>query len=243
MYTERPTTHSFVSQAINAVWVSEMKVNEKAFILPDGTSDIIIKANAAGAEIFLCGVMTKAAELHTVENKKYWGLRFNPGYSSLFLNFGEVNNQLVEINNLFTEKNHITDLMADPMGNSDLIEKLVLKQILGRNVENELRKKSRIVTEYSKIEFGEIDSFSQQLGISRRQFGRNFKNYFGYDPRYFTKMKKFNKFIDVAKSQSSKPLAELALECGFYDQSDLTHTVKEVSGLTPKMLMSQLYNT
>ena len=100
-----------------------------------------------------------------------------------------------------------------------------------------------MITEYSKVQFGDVEIHSQKLGLSRRQFSRNFKSHFGYDPRYFSKIKKFNRFVELLREKQDSSLSELALECGLYDQSDLCHLVKDISGLTPQDLMSQLYKT
>lgn len=243
MYSEKSINHHFLKDSTNAIWLSRMTAQDSAFIFPDGTSDIIIKATSTGAKIYLCGVMTEAVQMTTTETKDYWALRFNPGYMSLFFNFENTQNQLIEMDQLFAEKSQIEDLMEDPLKNSNRIETLVTHHLLKSIDETEFKNKAKLIQQYSKVQYGSVDLFSRELGISRRHFSRNFRKYFGYDPRYFSKIKRFNRFIERTQNHKTQSLSDLALECGFYDQSDLNHTVKEVSGLSPKALMSQMYNT
>ncbi len=243
MYLEKKIGHHVLKDSVNAIWLSRMTAQDSTFVLPDGTSDIIIKATSSGTKIFLCGVMTETAQMTTTETKEYWALRFNPGYMSLFFKFDNIQNQLIEIDQLFSERLEIEDLMQDPIANSNRIETLVTNQLLKSIDEAEFKNKTKLIQQYSQVQFGRVDLFSKELGVSRRHFSRNFRKYFGYDPRYFSKIKRFNKFLEYTQNHKTQSLSNVALECGFYDQSDLNHTVKEVSGLSPKALMSQLYNT
>ncbi len=243
MYFEKATKTSHLKDLVETTWQSQLNAGDSAFVVPDGTCDIIIKANSSGASIFLCGVMTQPAHFHYDENKKYFGIRFKPGFSSLLFKFGDIKNQLIQLDETFSKKNQIEDLMQKPIENHFHIEDLIFDQLLKQVDEIDLREKIKIVSEYSKIQYGEVNAFANKLNISRRQFSANFKKYFGYDPRYFSKIKKFNEFLKRVSYNRNASLSELAIDCGFYDQSDLSHTIKEISGLTPKDLISQVYNT
>ncbi len=243
MYFEKATKFSHLKNLVETTWQSQMNAGDSAFVVPDGTSDIIIKANSSGASIFLCGVMTQPAHFHYDENKKYFGIRFKPGISSLFFNVADKKNQLIKLDKFFTKKNQIEDLMQNPIENHFHIEALIFEQLLKEVDEADLREKIKIIAEYSKIQYGDVNAYANRMNISRRKFSANFKKYYGYDPRYFSKIKKFNAFLKQVSNNRKASLSELAIDCGFYDQSDLCHTIKEISGLTPRDLISQVYNT
>ncbi len=243
MYFEKTTKFPLLKDSVEAIWQSQMNAGDSAFVVPDGTSDIIIKVNSSSANIFLCGVMTRPACFHYEENQKYFGIRFRPGISSFFFNSTFENNQIIQLNDYFSSKNEIEDLMQNPIENHFYIEELIFKQLLKGVNEADLREKIKIVSEYSKVQYGDVNAFANRMNISRRQFSTNFKKHFGYDPRYFSKIKKFNLFLKQVSNNRMASLSELAIDCGFYDQSDLNHTIKEISGQTPKDLISQVYNT
>lgn len=133
--------------------------------------------------------------------------------------------------------------MSDQSKNFFKIEKLIFDELLKMIDEDEFRRKIQALNEYSKFQYGEVSVLAERMGISRRQYCNRFKQYFGYDPRFFLKLKKINDFLKNASLKMNSSLSELAQDSGFYDQSDLSHAVKEISGLTPKQLISQVYNT
>lgn len=223
MYSEHAIANPILKNSVDTVWQSQMAKGDSIFVVPDGTCDVIIKANSSKANIFLCDVMTETALIKSEENSKYFGLRFKPGCSSLFFNLKETQNQLIDINNLFHEKSFIEDLMENPTSNRKQIEDLIVEQLLKKVNQTDLKKKQVLIDQYSKIQYGQVDEFSKSLGLSRKRFSRHFKNYFGYDPRYFSKIKKFNQFVKVISEQPKSSLVDVAM--------------------TPKELMSQVYNT
>ena len=243
MYFEKPTNFKILHNLIETTWQSQMKVGDSAFIVPDGTSDLIIKANDSSAGIFLCGVMTRPSRIQYDKNIKYFGIRFKPGVLGLFFNLGDINNQLLQVDSLFSNKNQIADFMQNPIENHHRIESLILEQMVKRVDETDLKVSRKKVHEYSQVQYGDVNFFANKMNLSRRQFSANFKKMYGYDPRYFSKIKKFNAFLKCASINHSASLSELAHLSGFYDQSDLCHTIKDISGLTPRDLISQVYNT
>jgi len=243
MYFEKASRFSPLKDLVETTWQSQIKAEDSAMVMPDGTSDIIIKATSSGANIFLCGVMTKPAHFQYNENRNYFGIRFKPGFLSLFFKFGDIRNQLIQLDESFHKKNQIKDLMQAPIENHSQIEDLIFEQLMKRIDLTEFKEKIKIISEYSKVQYGEVNAFANGLNISRRQFSTNFKKYFGYDPRYYSKIKKFNAFLKRVSDNRNISLSDIAIDCGFYDQSDLSHTIKEISGLTPKDIISQVYNT
>ena len=243
MYFEKATKTSLLKDLVETTWQSQMNAGDSAFVVPDGTSDIIIKANSSGASIFLCGVMTQPAHFHYDENKKYFGIRFKPGFSSLLFKFGDIKNQLIQLDETFSKKNQIEDLMEAQTDNHFKIEDLLCAELLKNVNESAFKEETKRIFEYSKVQYGDVNKFANSLNISRRQFSTNFKKYFGYDPRYYSKIKKFNHFLKLVLKNRNAPLSELAIDSGFYDQADLCHAIKEISGLTPKDLISQVYNS
>ena len=107
MYFERHTKISPFNSVIQTTWQSQLNMGDSTIVLPDGTCDVIIKSNSSGASIFLCGVMTRPTSILSTENKKYFGVRFKPGFASLFFNFGDTRNHLIQLDRFFLNKNQI----------------------------------------------------------------------------------------------------------------------------------------
>jgi AraC-like DNA-binding protein len=244
MYSQRPTTINLLEKSIEAIWHSKVTQGDTSLIVPDGASDIIIKSSQNRIQTVYCGAMTKAASIEADEDINYWAIRFNAGHASLFFDFdmSESLDSLIEIENAFESKDQISEYMTDPEKNSKLIEAEISRFLRKRMATIGYEKKIKQLQYFSDVSFGSISEKARQLGVTRRHFGRIFKNYFGYSPREYSRIKQFNNLTSKARLNEFESLADLAVQSGYYDQSDMTKAVKELCNLTPSGLMSQLYN-
>jgi AraC-like DNA-binding protein len=73
----------------------------------------------------------------------------------------------------------------------------------------------------------------RRLGVGERQLRRRCVAAFGYPVSTLRRIVRFQRFMDAIATGVSTELASLAHQLGYSDQSDLTHQVREYSGLTP----------
>ena len=78
-----------------------------------------------------------------------------------------------------------------------------------------------------------IPSLVNDFNLSRRQFERKFKEYSGFSPKEFFKIVRFKNAMKES-ARGEKSLAQIAIECGYYDQSHFTHEFKKYSGYSPR---------
>jgi len=94
-----------------------------------------------------------------------------------------------------------------------------------------VRKTLEYLMEHCTDEFN-LDRIAQASGLSKYHLDRVFKQSTGLSPsRYVTNLR-----LDKAKrllADSTMPIAEIALELGFCDQSHFTHVFKRFTGATP----------
>jgi AraC-like DNA-binding protein len=78
-----------------------------------------------------------------------------------------------------------------------------------------------------------IPSFADDCNLSRRQFERKFVEFAGLTPKDFFNV---NRFKNVLRQidQRRKPLAQIAIDAGYYDQSHFTNEFKKFSGYSPR---------
>jgi AraC-like DNA-binding protein len=244
MYNERKTSLQLLTTSNQAIWHSSLSSKNKMLILPDSATDIIIKKKPFGIDIVFCGTLTKAKLIESEEKIDYWGFRFKPGHGSQFFNFTmeETLDQLIEISQHF-EKNKIEDLMEFPEINSLKIEQEISRFLFKKINSSQYQENIKKINHLAEISFGDVSKYANQEKISRRQLSRIFKNFFGYSARDLSQTRKLNQFIKLSEQKSTVSLSELALASGYYDQADMSKSIKSLCGLTPKELMSQLYNT
>lgn len=74
------------------------------------------------------------------------------------------------------------------------------------------------------------------FNFSTRQFDRKFKEYAGFSPKTYLRLIRLQEAIQ--QYGSNKSLTQIALECGYYDQSHFIHDVKAFTGYHPGFYFS-----
>lgn len=77
-----------------------------------------------------------------------------------------------------------------------------------------------------------VEEVASTFCLSERQFARKFKEYSGFSPKLFSRITRFHTATECYGS-GDKSLAEIAYECGYYDQSHFIQDFKEFSGHLP----------
>ncbi len=75
--------------------------------------------------------------------------------------------------------------------------------------------------------------------LSERQFERQFLRFAGLNPKLFSRIARFHEAMAFYGDRAVK-LTEIALHCGYYDQSHFIHDFRQFSGLHPKRYFSGL---
>ncbi|HVI45833.1 MAG TPA: helix-turn-helix transcriptional regulator [Chitinophaga sp.] len=73
--------------------------------------------------------------------------------------------------------------------------------------------------------------------LSERQFERKFRQFSGFSPKLFSRIVRFQSTM-AQYGNKEKSLTEIALECGYYDQSHFIHEFREFSGNHPRHYFS-----
>lgn len=85
-------------------------------------------------------------------------------------------------------------------------------------------------------QFGTVSQLADHYNLSTRQFDRKFKEYAGFSPKTYLRLVRLHNAIQ--QYGNNKPLTQIALECGYYDQSHFIHDVKAFTGYHPGFYFS-----
>jgi methylphosphotriester-DNA--protein-cysteine methyltransferase len=77
-----------------------------------------------------------------------------------------------------------------------------------------------------------VDDLAREAGLSARQFRRVCLERTGFTPKFLARVLRFRRA--AARLASGRAAADLALDCGYYDQAHLIHDFREFSGRTPR---------
>jgi AraC-like DNA-binding protein len=80
-----------------------------------------------------------------------------------------------------------------------------------------------------------VRDVSQELGFSQRRFIQMFNSQVGLTPKVFCRIQRFQRARVLAEKLETPHWAELAVACGYFDQSHLIKDFQEFAGSTPRI--------
>jgi len=76
-----------------------------------------------------------------------------------------------------------------------------------------------------------VREVARQTGWSERRFSQMFREEVGFSPKVWCRIRRFQHTVERLHSGADVPWAELALDCGYYDQSHFANEFKAFSGI------------
>jgi len=84
-----------------------------------------------------------------------------------------------------------------------------------------------------------ITQVVNQSGLSHRQFIQVFHREVGMTPKLFCRLRRFLETLNRTQHMNEVNWAEIALVCGYFDQSHLTHDFREFAGVSPTVYLHE----
>ena len=86
-----------------------------------------------------------------------------------------------------------------------------------------------------------ISGLANRVGLSTRQFERRFRTEVGIGPKLFGRVQRFQR-VFRAFEDARPNWVDVAVDCGYYDQSHLIRDFREFSGNTPTALLANEFD-
>lgn len=78
-----------------------------------------------------------------------------------------------------------------------------------------------------------VSAITERLGFTSKRFVRFFTEQIGLTPKRFARVRRLQRTLSSIPPEPSADWAELAVQCGYYDQAHLIHDFRELAGITP----------
>jgi AraC-like DNA-binding protein len=206
-------------------------------VVPDGRPELILNLGQpfeslqngywrAQPHCFLAGQLTGPLLLRAPDVTRIMGVRFRPGGAAQLLGMpvGELTDRVVA---------------ADDLGLKRLAECSNLPDLEGALLGLERGSADPLVDEAARLLSGSLDvsDAAALLGVSRRQLERRFKTRVGMSPKYFARIRRFQRVFH-AMEEDSAGWVDAAADCGYYDQAHLIRDFRAFAGKPPSHLLA-----
>lgn len=85
-----------------------------------------------------------------------------------------------------------------------------------------------------------IASISRDMGYSIRSVDRLFRHAYGYSPKFYARVVRFQQVLAMMGAQPHTPLIDVAMACGYYDQAHFSHEFAAFAGSTPQAYRAEM---
>jgi len=250
-YIPSPPLSEFVK--VMWYWDGYIQSHAQERLLPDGAMTIALNLGAqrvshdegddpgscasAVAQV-ICGTRSTYMVADTANMVTTFGIQFRPGGAFPFLRMpaSELNDQCVSLEGVFgSGVRSLRDRLlacATPQQKFAVAEQWLLAQTA-----KPLQKHPAV--EYAVHHFVQgavgqpLSSVVDRIGYSQRHFNQLFADEVGLTPKRFLRVRRFQRVITSISSQPVVDWADVAVRCGYYDQSHFTHDFRGFCGLTP----------
>lgn len=186
----------------------------------------------------LAGPYSRSFHIDPSQSTALIGILFRPGAARTFFPVAahELHNTDIALSELCPGE--ADSLLNDVCSaTSEIAQFLVVEQYLTRKLANAapIRPAIRYAVEQLSREGGvrSVRKIQMDTGLSHTRFIHLFREHVGLTPKLFCRVRRFRAMLDQIKKGMPVNWAELAADCGYFDQAHLIRDFRAFAGTTP----------
>jgi AraC-like DNA-binding protein len=160
-------------------------------------------------------------------------IRLRPAAARTLLGFpiDEVAGQFIDLDGIFPSARTVRERLAEASTDSERIR--TLEDWLRRIAlpEPRLQIEAAVDTIIRSGGRASIDALSSLTGVGLRQMERQFRADVGLSPKTFSRIIRLQAALRGIRD--GRPLTEVALSCGYYDQAHMTRDFRQLAAMSP----------
>jgi AraC-like DNA-binding protein len=244
-YREYPP-HPALAAHVECVWAARAPAFAHTHrVLPDNCVDILWQD--AGQPGFAVGMMSSTILVASEQPVRTLAVRFKPGMAGSFLAapLHTLTDQRADIDLLWGRSD--ADRLFDALWTSEAPERERLA-IIERELLRRLRAAQSGVRPAGNLALAQqalraldgsggalrVEVLATQLGVSRQHLAAQFREHVGLSPKLYARICRFRQATAAIRTMPAPDWAQLALDCGYFDQSHLIHDFQELAATTPE---------
>lgn len=221
-------------------------------ILPDGCVELILNfgdrflqhvdgEKRRQPRNFIVGQMTGPILISATGVVRLLGIRFQPGGTRPFIELpaSEITDRVVELSDLSGQFERNLLRACEPAVNLDqkiaAVDAFLVSRLKdGKFDSNLLALAASVIDRRGLVS---VDQLASHAGVSSRQLERRFLQEVGLGPKLLARIVRFQQ-VFRAVDQSNPAWAEIAIECGYYDQAHLIRDFNQFAQQSPAVLFA-----
>ena len=234
--------------------------HHKERVLPHGAIELLMNLHADEIRVYDCvhhdhfqrlrgsvfsGAHSRFSVIDTAEQSAIMGVHFKSGGVAPFLALpaSELHNQHISLYSLWGSA---ADQLYEQLCAATSVQCRfhVLAEALIARLYN-----ARHCSQHPAIDFAvqaftqvphmqTIQDITKQIGLSQRRFIQIFHDAVGLTPKLFCRIQRFQALLQYLEYGQPVRWAEVALDCGYYDQAHFIHDFQAFSGLSPSTYLA-----
>jgi AraC-like DNA-binding protein len=254
VYPQNP----FLKNYIHSYWILKSRTNktDPYLLPPDKHFQLILSFNkdtnvtgkAAGEShvrgSFLVGMQSSHVTLRPDGNVEYLAVQFHPYGIRALLPFAskEIKDVFFELRYLKSRLNEFLKPLLNSISSDEERIKYIEQGLLSVIAESDIRPKKYLAAAVKLINssYGSlsVQEISEQIGITARQLNREFEQFVGITPKYYSRIVRFGRTLEILQNlKNADNLTAAAYGCSYSDQSHMIHECINFIGLPPKEIL------
>lgn len=232
--------------------------HSKEKLLPDASMELVIDLSQHGLSAgpkklydnrdlnryatfnhcWISGLQRQYIVLGVERGASMMGAHFRTGGAAPFFNFpiSELSGNVIELDLIW--KREVLALREQLLEAEGAERKFdLLEAYLVRKAQEELQPDPTVAAALDKLRSWpvlRVGELAAQLGLSHKQMLARFDCRVGVTPKFASRIFRFQKAVcATAQAKSVPDWPDLAVKCGYFDQSHMIHEFQELAGLTP----------
>jgi AraC-like DNA-binding protein len=205
-------------------------------ILPDGCADILFEqpGGRRGRGLIAVGTMTRAQSFDLPARQFTFGVRFRPGMAARFLRVAgtEIVNGLIALDDAWgaARARRLFEQLAESASPRETIARFEASLGEPPALDPAERAIAWLAENRGQVP---VEELADAASLSARQFRRICLERTGITPKRLARVLRFRQAAAQASPARRAGWAQVALDCGYYDQAHLINEFREFSGLAP----------
>ena len=242
-----------LSKFIELFWFYQnLEVNHtKEKLLPNGAIELIIDLSPSPKKLYdrqdlthfttyrrawISGMQRQYIVIGAERGSSMMGVHFRPGGAAPFFGFpiSELTGSVIELDLIWTTELHsLRDRLleeAEADSKFDILETYLLSKARGTpEADSVVDIALSAIRQWPVVPMREL---AARIGVSQKRMISRFDCRVGCTPKTISRIFRFQRALQSAHQGEGHDWAEIALDCGYYDQAHFIHEFQEFAGMT-----------